>query len=125
MNTNASFGKKGQCLKLEDMNLTFLGLGTPSGERFYRSRKYRKIAKARCVTHRRKVSHEAYLLLSDASLTNLKGLLVLLLLLKLGKEQTIAKKKSYLPVLLLQFIICTTISSRNPSYRPEIIVIKV
>lgn len=31
--------KKGQCLKLEVMNLTFLVLGTPSGESFYRRRK--------------------------------------------------------------------------------------
>lgn len=46
----------------------------------------KKIAKALCLTYRGTVSHEAYLLLSDASLIILKGLLVLLLLLQLGKE---------------------------------------
>lgn len=46
----------------------------------------KKIAKALCLTYRGTVSQEAYLLLSDASLVILKGLLVLLLLLQLGKE---------------------------------------
>lgn len=81
-----NLGKKGQCLKLEDMNFTFLVLGTPSGESFYRRKYQKKIAKAFRVTYRRKVSHEAYLLLSEASLTTFKGLSVLPLLLKLGKE---------------------------------------
>lgn len=123
-NRNAWFGKKGQCLKLEDMNLTFLVLGTPSGQSFYR-RKYRKNCQSLLCNLPQKgfpwsipaslwcIARYFERPISCAATTETR------------KRVNNWIKKSYLQVLVLQFIICIIIESRSPSYRPEITAIKV
>lgn len=84
---NAWLGENSQSLKVEDINLTFLVLGTPSGECFYRRRKKKKKSSQSPMYNLLQVSFPWNISTHLSTLnTTLIGLLVLLLPLKLGKE---------------------------------------